>query len=495
MLEKYLVLSRMSLLAIIIRGLHGVVATTAAMKKKICQKLFEEKLTLQSWYAVRKQVFDNMESATDAQHSEGRIASLSGNHPLNALCRSATARAEFEDGAHALASIFARFDIRGYHILARDMKEVVDCLRGKVFLAIQKGNLRRMGYYGAMSAARSVAELGVYVFHCHEVPYSDELHASMFKGQRRVISEHDINLGDVFSFFGLLTTAAFRKLLVAVQRKLRSAGQQLSSCTLGGLQGDHDTVSWRTLLVLLCEARQAIKKFGMDQIRTVVDALGNASVYALTKIRSAHAQLMIRGYAKGRGECHCTAMLRAAAGTLKLALVKKTFKRNASYDAKNLRHIVLSLAFWRLCPKVTSRNIPELVALKQAVGSFKSSIDTRKSSPSVATLNRELVQRGITPPRGASKETLLNLVATQQASPSRPTKTLDELRVLVREHEGGRKILAWTAEECRTFLLKRKSAEDLRNLGVESGILTSSSAIKLPKGLLIQRLAKHRRMY
>ena len=227
----------------------------------------------------------------------------------------------------------------------------------------------------------------------------------------------------------------------------------------------------------------------------IIHALESAGLDAICQIRKAHAQLMQRGYAKGCGECHCTAMLRAASVAVNVKLVKKKFKRNSLHVAGDLQDIVMHLAFWRLCPKVSSRNIPEFVALNEAVRCFKSEIDSCQPSPTVATLIRKVTRRGITPPRGASKETLLHILASKQAAPSRPTKTLDESRVLVHKHEGERKILAWSAEECRTFLSQRKSAPGLRKLGVESGIMTSSSALVWSKNTQIERLAKSRRMY
>ena len=342
---------------------------------------------------MRKEILKSLPSPKHAQHVEGRIAALSGNHPLHALCSSATARQQFEQSARALARIFARFDIRGYQMVTGDMQDVMNALHDKIGLAMQQGELKRIGYYGAMAAARAVAEIGGKVFHCGDLAYSEELHALMSRGQARVRSDDDINLGDVFSFFGLFTTAAFTHLLAAVERKLRRAGQKLSSCTLGGLKGDHDTVNWRTLLVLLCEARQAIRKFGAQQIYMIIHALESAGLDAICQIRKAHAQLMQRGYAKGCGECHCTAMLRAASVAVNVKLVKKKFKRNSLHVAGDLQDIVMHLAFWRLCPKVSSRNIPEFVALNEAVRCFKSEIDSCQPSPTVATLICKVIRR------------------------------------------------------------------------------------------------------
>ena len=203
---------------------------------------------------------------------------------------------------------------------------------------------------------------------------------------------------------------------------------------------------------------------------------------------------MEHGCSKGAGECHCTAMVRAAAAALKITLVKRTLHSQTGCDSKELRRVLLSFAFWRLCPKVTLRNIPEYVALYKTVVSFKSKLANSMASPTVASLIAEVAKRGISPPRGASKATLLNILASKESSPSRPTKTLDELRNLVREREQGRQLLAWSSEECRTFLLKRKRVSELRTLAVESGILTSASASKLAGAVLVERLATNRRM-
>ena len=150
---------------------------------------------------------------------------------------------------------------------------------------------------------------------------------------------------------------------------------------------------------------------------------------------------------------------------------------------------------WRLCPKVTLRNIPEYVALYEAVVSFKSKLANGMASPTVASLVAEVTKRGISPPRGASKATLLTILASKESPPSQPTKTLDELRNLVREREQGRQVSAWPSEECRTFLLKRERVSELRTLAIESGILTSASASKLSGAVLVEMLAKNRRMY
>ena len=94
--------------------------------------------------------------------------------------------------------------------------------------------------------------------------------------------------------------------------------------------------------------------------------------------------------------------------------------------------MLLSFAFWRLCPKVTLRNISEYVALSKAVVSFKSKLANSMASPTVASLIAEVTKRGISPPRGASKATFLDILASKESPPSRPTKILDELRNLVR---------------------------------------------------------------
>ena len=172
---------------------------------------------------MRKEVFVNFDAAKAAQHAEGRHAALSGNHPLNALCHSAVARKAFEKCACAVATIFARFDVRGYSISVRDVKEVSNSLRGRICVAIQKGKLKRRDCYGAMSASRTVVEIGVKTFHCRDVVYSDELHAALSRGQAHVKTDDGNNLGDVFSFFGISSTGAFRKLLLIVQRKLQKA--------------------------------------------------------------------------------------------------------------------------------------------------------------------------------------------------------------------------------------------------------------------------------
>ena len=81
-MEKYSVLARLSLLALIVRGLLGIGAIHGAIENEFIQRLFEDELTQKSWRILRKHVFANVESPKHAQHSEGRIASLSGNHPI-----------------------------------------------------------------------------------------------------------------------------------------------------------------------------------------------------------------------------------------------------------------------------------------------------------------------------------------------------------------------------------------------------------------------------
>ena len=115
--------------------------------------------------------------------------------------------------------------------------------------------------------------------------------------------------------------------------------------------------------------------------------------------------------------------------------------------------------------------------------------------PTVESMRKELMERGITPPRGATKVTLLESLASNERPPLRPTKTLMELRVLVRRIESGRKVAYWTADECRSFLLKRKRLPELRVLAAESGMSIVSGAAKLSKEALVEKLAKNRRMY
>ena len=111
MSDKYLVFARLCLLVIIVRGLHGVVALGEVFEKAKVKKLFRQQLTRKSWLVVRKHVFENLEAPNKAQHAEGRIGSLSGNHPLNALVSMAQARKSFETCASALSFVFARFDV------------------------------------------------------------------------------------------------------------------------------------------------------------------------------------------------------------------------------------------------------------------------------------------------------------------------------------------------------------------------------------------------
>ena len=105
------------------------------------------------------------------------------------------ARKAFEKCACAVATIFARFDVRGYTISVRDIKEVRSSLRDRIGVAIQKGKLKRMGYYGAMSDSRAVVGIGVKFFHCRDAVYSDELHVTLARGQARSTTDDDINLG------------------------------------------------------------------------------------------------------------------------------------------------------------------------------------------------------------------------------------------------------------------------------------------------------------
>ena len=107
------------------------------------KKLFRQQLTRKSWLVVRKNVLENLEAPNKAQHAEGRIGSLSGNHPLNALVSMAQARKSFETCASALSFVFARFDVRGYEITVRDVSDVVKSLRGQIVLAVHKGKVKK----------------------------------------------------------------------------------------------------------------------------------------------------------------------------------------------------------------------------------------------------------------------------------------------------------------------------------------------------------------
>ena len=353
-----------------------------------------------------------------------------------------------------------------------------------------------MAYYGAMSASRSIVEIGVSVFHCVDVVYSDELHRIIAPGQARVTSFDDTDLGDVYAFFGINSTQSFRSFITAVQRKIKYAGQMLSSCKLGGVEGDDAGVNWRTTLVLLCETRQALKRWGVQELLKLFGALKHASDDVMRNIRRAHAQLMVDGYPPGRRECHCTVMVRAAAAALDVTMREHPLKSSAGRDTKQLRDVALQLAYWRLSPKVTLRNIPECAAMKEVVQSLRSFVDSVMATPpTVESMRKELMERGITPPRGATKVTLLESLASNERPPLRPTKTLMELRVLVRRIESGRKVAYWTADECRSFLLKRKRLPELRVLAAESGMPIASGAAKLSKEALVEKLAKNRRMY
>ena len=146
----------------------------------------------------------------------------------------------------------------------------------------------------------------------------ETLYSCMQQGQGKiagaVIDDDAVEASaSVFQFFRIDGIVEFKRLL-----KLTQTASQSQFCSSVHSQSE-DNVLWQTLLVHLCEIKQVLKKYGLTQMRSLLDAVLVADAGVLVHIRSDHKALMKRAYAGG-STCHAVHMVRQAGRRLEMKL-------------------------------------------------------------------------------------------------------------------------------------------------------------------------------
>ena len=116
-------------------------------------------------------------------------------------------------------------------------------------------------------------------------------------------------------------------------------------------------VVWQTLLVHLCEIRQVLKRFGFEQIRSLLDEIIVANSAVRLQIRSDHKTLMARAYAGG-SMCHAVCMVLRSARRLHIKLHKCADVLGPP-TKELMQALVIDFAKTQLSPKLNVHCIPE----------------------------------------------------------------------------------------------------------------------------------------
>ena len=393
-------------------------------------------------------------------HAEGLNAGYSGIHPIQTLARNRQARALFESASEAWSTVVGKALNRGYILTTDDVVFLWESVRQKIGLALRKGSLKKAGRYTSMSLARSFAQVVGAAFHRRLADYDARLHLAMATGQSRGRLE---SVGDevgnrVFALFHLPTHASFTDMMRQLQERVRGLG-----CSVVHVRAP-DTITWQTVLVHLCEVRQCVQKFGVQQLRELIVWVGEATEEQVRNIRAFHGEIMESGYAGG-SRCHAAWMTEKAAKAVGYVL-KKTTGLETSHDKATMHALLLDMATHRLSPKITTLAIPEWLSMESAAAGVLEACQRTVGGGGAASfddLRATAAALGHVVPRRTTRAELETLV--KEGAVERPRKlTLEELRKLVRAAGGDPqpgKLKNWKSYECRAFLLRRKSAAEL----------------------------------
>ena len=121
------------------------------------------------------------------------------------------------------------------------------------------------------------------------------------------------------------------------------------------------TITWQTLLVLLCEVKQCLNRYSYDALKQITKAVRKASDRQLRCIREWHAGLLQMGYAGG-SKCHAVYMVEKAAEVLQADFVKMTKAekdRQKRRTQTEMHGLLKDFAFCQLSPKLSTLFIPE----------------------------------------------------------------------------------------------------------------------------------------
>ena len=464
-----LLLSRTLLLLHLVRGKKGVeIVGDILCRQPYLAAIKKGVLNAGSWKALLAAVKATLSKDglpdTVLAHAEGLNAGYSGIHPLEALAGSAVARKMFDTASASMSSVIRKFLIRGYFVTSQDILDLWKSVRQNVVLAIRNGKIMKAGKYTSMSLARSIAHVATGVFKRPATPYSEDLHATFSGCQSRVRAGEVEHRGDVLgrSVFGLFYMSGYRD-FVDMWKELAPLvlGQRCLSLRLQS----EDSVTWQTLLVHMCEVRQCLQKYGLEQLQRLMKLLGKADEAQLRVIRADHASLMDIGYAGG-SKCHAVWMVERAACAVGFSLARATCPKTRGTRTQ-MHRLLMDMASMQVSPKVSVLAIPEWRAMECVAGRvLEKCSDACVPEPTFDVLKKKARDMGhvVKSRHLASKVELAALVDSGRATAARRNPTIGELRKLVRKaggnpqpRKGGTDAPPnWTKDECLAFISSRK---------------------------------------
>ena len=189
-----------------------------------------------------------------------------------------------------------------------------EAVRGRIHLALQNGKLKRSSGYNAMDFTRCAANILERSLGCRAAPYSERLHEWMQSLQSKGAAQ---GVQQARSQVGVASAEAFQNLVKAL------AVQSFSLCP--AKRRLEAVVNPLTALVHLCEVRQCLQFFGVQQCRAILGQAHHESAQEAAQKKIDELQ------SKGaRGLCHAVLVMQAAACALGIKLVKPTHAEQQS---------------------------------------------------------------------------------------------------------------------------------------------------------------------
>ena len=378
-------------------------------------------------------------SRTDVCHNEGRLASQSGQNPLEALSKSAEARERFRRCVELLQPLFIRMATQRSQLTNADILTVRTATRGRLPLHLDakaKAGCRFAAKYNSMAACRGIRRLlmSVHDRKKQEAP-SKKLIEMMCEDQQ----------GDDMWY-------------------LRSHG------AITSFMEAHD-MDWDEVLVHCCESRQVVGKFGWSGTKRILDAFDQSGDADRHAFKATAQSLFEIGFVQS---CFAVKMCDEVNRRLCLGVKPvRNVEKPASVTRQAARSILVRLKNTKLSPKANIGRIPEVWALKEAFADLQTCCARFELNPSLDSLRTCARERGLQVAKsGQGKEDLVQMLKTCGTKRRLGRKaSLEELRKLVSAagknprplNRAGKKN-SWRAPECREWLLAQFPAAKVRRI-------------------------------
>jgi len=238
-------------------------------------------------------------------HKEGAHRFSSGGRVLRALAESSEARDAFADVSADLQPYVLRI-LQGsaghpVHLQPGDTEKIGAIFEGRLVVGLStRNNPKRARGYSAMDFARLFVSWGYHTGRLGSMPLNSTdfawLKARQSNGKKGEV-------GDVFSYFGVEEYEEFAILLKRYEAVApRSQHDEWGFRIFEG-------PTWSSLLVCLCESKQAINFFGLQAVALVAARPELLSEGAVVEERE---YLRAHGTSRCPNECHMRALVRVA---------------------------------------------------------------------------------------------------------------------------------------------------------------------------------------